>query len=183
MPNNHLFTSPRLGFRNWKNSDIPKMAAISGDPEVMQYFSAPTTEEQTRQFILRMQTDFKERGYCYFAVDRLDTGEMIGFIGLMYQDYDVDFTPCVDIGWRLKKSAWRQGFASEGARACLDFAFTKLKLESVVAVATCVNIPSEGVMQKIGMQKVKVFVHPRLIEDERLRDCILYEMKARDWKS
>lgn len=177
----HLFTSERLGFRNWEEKDIPKMAAISGDPEVMRFFPATATEEQTRQFIVRMQTDFEERGHCYFAVDRLDTNEMIGFIGLMYQDYEVDFTPCVDIGWRLKKSAWRQGFATEGAKACLDFAFRKLDLKSVVAVATCVNIPSEAVMQKIGMQKVKEFVHPRLIQDERLKDCVLYEIKAKDW--
>jgi len=178
---NHLFTSQRLGFRNWEEKDIPKMAAISGDPEVMQYFPSTSTIEQTRQLIYRMQTSFKERGYCYFAVDRLDTGEMIGFIGLMYQDYDVDFNPCVDIGWRLKKNAWRQGFASEGASACLDYAFRKLELESVVAVATCINIPSEGVMQKIGMKKVKEFVHPKLIHDERLKDCILYEIKKEDW--
>lgn len=178
----YLFKSQRLGFRNWEEKDIRKMAVISGDPEVMQYFPATATEKQTRQFIKRMQASYKERGYCYFAVDRLDTGEMLGFIGLMYQDYEVDFTPCVDIGWRLKKSAWRQGFASEGAKACLDFAFHKLNLESVVAVATCVNIPSEGVMQKIGMQKVKEFVHPKMADNERLKDCVLYEIKKEHWK-
>ncbi len=177
----YLFQSQRLGFRNWKENDIPEMTAISADPEVMRFFPATATPQQTRDFIGRMQVSYAERGYCYFAVDRLDTGEMIGFIGLMYQDYDVDFTPCVDIGWRLKKSAWRQGFASEGARACLDFAFRKLELETIVAVATCVNLPSEGVMQKIGMKKVKEFVHPKMLDNERLKDCILYEIKAEEW--
>ncbi len=174
---NYLFKSTRLGFRNWTNDDIPQMAAISGDKEVMRYFPATATLEQTERFIKRMQQQYEQRGHCYFAVDRLDTGEFIGFIGLAYQDYEADFTPCVDIGWRLKKTAWRKGFATEGAIACIQYGFERLELEEIYAVAVVPNIPSFGVMKKAGMQKAGSFEHPKLLDNEYLKDCIYYVIK------
>ncbi len=56
-----------------------------------------------------MQFTNQKRGYCYFATDELTSGKFIGFIGLMYQNYEADFTPCVDIGWRLAKKYWGKG--------------------------------------------------------------------------
>jgi RimJ/RimL family protein N-acetyltransferase len=109
-------------------------------------------------------------------VDRLDTAEFIGFIGLADQDYEADFTPCVDIGWRLKRSAWHNGFATEGAQRCLSFAFNEIGIDRVYAVAPKVNLRSEHIMQLAGMRKLEEFSHPRLLDDDRLRGCILYGM-------
>ncbi|AHM61514.1 acetyltransferase, ribosomal protein N-acetylase [Flammeovirgaceae bacterium 311] len=170
----YLFTSPRLGFRNWRQADLQPMAAINADPEVMAFFPGTQSAEETRQFIQRMQQQYVDRGFCYFAVDKLESGEFIGFIGLSQQTYNADFTPCIDIGWRLKKSEWGKGFATEGAKACLDYAFSTLGLEKVYAVAPQVNTQSEAVMKKIGMQYVKNFTHPLLTQDERLRECVVY---------
>ncbi|WP_224999990.1 GNAT family N-acetyltransferase [Cesiribacter sp. SM1] len=170
----YLFTSQRLGFRNWRQADLQPMAALNADPEVMAYFPGTASEEETYRFIERMQQQYAERGFCYFAVDKLEDGEFIGFIGLSEQNYQAYFTPCTDIGWRLKKSAWGQGFATEGAKACLDYTFSRLGLEKVYAVAPLVNTPSENVMKKIGMQPLKTFMHPLLLQDERLRECMVY---------
>ncbi len=174
----YFFTSKRLGFRGWREADILSLAEINADPQVMAFFPAIQNLQQTTDFVKRMQAQQASKGYCYFAVDRLDTNEFIGFIGLMDQSYEADFTPCVDIGWRLKSSAWNNGFASEGATRCLEYAFTKLALKRIYAVAPKINLRSEHIMQRIGMHKVKEFIHPMLRDDERLGQCILYEIDS-----
>lgn len=170
----YLFTSDRLGFRNWREDDIQEMIDINSDAEVMAFFPSIQDEQQTIAFIKRMQNQFHERGYCYYAVDRLDKEVFIGFIGLSWQTYQADFTPCVDIGWRLKKTEWNQGFATEGAKRCLDYAFKELEIKTVFAIAPKVNVKSIRIMEGIGMTKVSEFQHPYLQDDERLRDCVLY---------
>jgi RimJ/RimL family protein N-acetyltransferase len=177
---NYLFTSQRLGFRNWRQADLKPMAVINSDPEVMAYFPGTASEEETYRFIARMQQQYAEKKFCYFAVDKLEDGEFIGFIGLSEQGYQAYFTPCVDIGWRLKKKAWGQGYATEGAKACLEYAFSSLGLEKVYAIAPLVNTRSEAVMKKLHMQQLKTFMHPLLLQDERLRECMVYMIDKQD---
>jgi len=175
-PASYLFCSARLGFRGWLETDMPKMAAINADPEVMAYFPAVQSLEQTAQFIARMQHMQREAGFCYFALERLDTGQLIGFTGLAKQQYPADFTPCVDIGWRLARSAWGNGFATEAARRCLDFAWQHTVLDEVLSIAPKINEASIAVMQKSGMQFRNEFIHPLLLNDRRLRNCVLYRI-------
>ena len=167
----YLFTSARLGFRNWLLSDI------NADTRVMSFFPSVQSKEQTIEFIERMQKHFDENRFCYFAVDILDSGEFIGFIGLCKQTYKAEFTPCVDIGWRLKASAWKKGYATEGAKRCLEYAFKQMNLKTVLAVAPQVNIQSIQVMINIGMRKLKEFKHPLLGNHPELEDCVLYEIR------
>lgn len=173
---NYLFTSERLGFRNWIESDIPLIADINSNPNVMEFFPSVQDFEQTERFIKRMQSQFEEKSYCYFAVDVLKTDTFIGFIGLSDKDFDSDFTPSVDIGWRLSEAHWKKGYATEGALACLKYGFEHLKLEKIIATTPKINLKSEEVMKRIGMTKVKNFDHPLLLDDSRLKDCVLYEI-------
>ncbi|RLD19851.1 MAG: N-acetyltransferase [Bacteroidetes bacterium] len=174
---NYLFKSARLGFRNWLSSDLEALAAINADKEVMKFFPSTRNLQETWVFIERMQKQFDKKGYCYFAVDILETNELIGFIGLSEQNYDADFTPCIDIGWRLAKAAWNNGYATEGARRCLEFGFETLQLDKIYSIAPVVNTKSQQVMKKIGMRQVKTFDHPQLLDNDRLRKCLLYELK------
>ena len=82
----------------------------------------------------------------------------------------------MDIGWRLKKSAWGNGFATEAAKACLDFAFSELKLNEIYSFATTNNKGSEAVMKKIGMNYIDTFNHPSLINHKNLEKCIVYQI-------
>lgn len=177
MREKYLFTSDRLGFRNWKTSDIAKMHEISSDPEVMRHFPSTQSEKYTADFIQRMQTAFDQNRLCYFAVETLENEEFIGFIGCCTQTYEIDFNPSVDIGWRLHKRFWGKGYATEGAKASLDYAFNVLKLRKIVAVATKGNTPSISVMKKIGMKKVKDFEHPLLLDYPEYKECVLYEIQ------
>ena len=173
---NYLFTSERLGFRNWNDSDIEKMSAINDDPEVMEFFPALVTRNQTSDFITRMKTMFEEKKYCYFAVDELASGNFCGFIGLCDQNFEASFTPCTDIGWRLDKKFWNKGYATEGAKRCLDYGFREINLTNVKATAPVINVKSIKVMDKIGMKQQLFFNHPRLKGNARLESCVLYEI-------
>ncbi|MDP3468353.1 MAG: GNAT family N-acetyltransferase [Daejeonella sp.] len=172
----YIFKSTRLGFRNWIESDIELMAAINADEIVMEFFPGIATKDQTIEFIEKMQQQFAENSFCYFAVDKLENNAFIGFIGLSEKLFEAEFTPCIDIGWRLSSEEWNKGYATEGARRCLEYANEILKLEKIVSMAPKINVKSESVMKKIGMKKVLEFEHPLLINDERLRDCVLYQI-------
>ncbi len=173
--NPYLFTSARLGFRNWTGNDLEEFASLNADVEVMQHFPKTLTRKETEEFLIRLQNHFDKTGYTYFAVDVLETNEFIGFIGLVHQEYKSPFTPATDIGWRLKKSAWGKGFATEGAKRCLEFAFSNLGLTKIIATCTLNNKNSENVMQKIGMTKVGEFNHPRLKDYPEMERCVCYE--------
>lgn len=173
----YLFTSERLGFRNWELTDTEEMFRINSDKEVMAFFPDVSTKEQTIAFIERMKSQLANKGFCYFAVDKLIDNQFIGFIGLSEQTYSAAFTPCVDIGWRIKSSEWNRGFATEGAKRCLDFAFNDLKMDKIYSIAPKINIKSEHIMTKIGMTKEYEFEHPLLVNDSRLKTCILYKIE------
>lgn len=172
----YLFTSARLGFRDWSLDDVEKMHEINSDKKVMEFFPNIPTKEQTNDFIRRMTKQFEDKGFCYFAVDKLENNEFIGFIGLSEQTYDVAFTPYIDIGWRIKSSEWNKGFATEGAKKCLDYAFDNLNLKEIYSVAPKINVKSESIMIKIGMKKEYEFEHPLLMENNKLKTCILYKI-------
>ena len=176
MSNHYLFTSQRLGFRNWKKKDLPDFHAMNTDPMVMRFFAGSPSLAQSEAWIDRMQKMFEERGYCYFAVNLLETHEFIGFIGLAWQDYPAHFTPCTDIGWRLIQKAWGQGFASEGAKRCLEYTQSNLKLTEIKSVAPLINKPSIRVMQKIGMELQGTFKHPKLKDHPHIEECALYQI-------
>lgn len=174
----YIFTSERLGFRNWDQEDIDKLYLINTDKKVMEFFPDVSTKQQTTEFVHRMKRQFEDKGFCYFAVDRLDNREFIGFIGLSEQTYVADFTPCIDIGWRINSGEWNKGYATEGAKRCLDYARNILMLEDIYAVAPKINLKSEHIMKKIGLEKQYEFEHTLLVNNDSLRTCVLYKTKG-----
>lgn len=171
----YIFTSARLGFRDWDITDIDKMQEINSDEKVMEFFPGIATKAQTTDFVHRMSKQFLDKGFCYFAVDKLDNNEFIGFIGLSEQSYIADFTPCIDIGWRIKSTEWNKGFATEGAKRCLEYAIHQLGINTIYSIAPKVNVKSAHIMDKIGLKKQYEFEHPLLINDNRLKICVLYK--------
>lgn len=176
----YVFTSSRLGFRNWLPSDLDPLSDLNADPEVMRYFPSLKSRDETQSFISMMRSEFLQKGYCYFAVDLLQNSEFIGFIGLHEQTYPADFTPCTDMGWRLKKAAWNKGYATEGAKRCILHWFNIVGLNKIYATATSSNEPSFNVMRKAGMTFVKTFDHPKIDSKSALKRCMLYEINSAD---
>lgn len=155
-------------------SDLEQMSMLNLDQEVMTYFPFLPSRKQTEEFIIRMQKQFLSKGFCYFPVERLNTKEFIGFIGLSEQKFDSDFTPCIDIGWRISKKYWGKGLATEGAKTCLSYAKNNLELKKIYATAPKINTRSIAVMKKIGMTYSREFQHPNLSEYPELSKCVLY---------
>ena len=181
---NYLFTSSRLGFREWKISDLDAMAEICADKDVMEFFPNPLSKKQTVEFITTRRSKFAKNGFCYYAAEILETNELIGFIGLSRQEYDAGFeNPFVDIGWRLKKSSWFKGYATEGAKRSLEYGFKTLELKTIYAIAPTLNVKSYLVMDKIGMTKHSSFVHPFIANDSNLKECVAYKITLEEWKN
>lgn len=177
----YLFTSARLGFRPYEESDIEYLAKINADERVMEFFPSVQSVERTSEFVSRMMDAQDKYGFCYFAVETLVDARLIGFIGLCKQTYEAEFTPCVDIGWRLAYDTWGRGFATEGAKRCLAYGFEELGLNEIFSVASVGNIRSIKVMEKIGMQSKGRFEHINLVKYPKLRDCSLYSITKNVW--
>jgi len=175
MTVSHLFTSTRLGFRLWQDSDLPSFSAMNADEETMHYFKKPLSEEESKAMMERMNKLYADRGYCYFAVESLETREFIGMIGIGWKTFEADFTPCVDIGWRLDKRFWNQGFASEGAIRVLDYA-KEMGIKEVYSYTSSSNKASSRVMEKAGLVYLKDFDLEDLKNTPRLNPCSLYSI-------
>ncbi|WP_416520144.1 GNAT family N-acetyltransferase [Streptomyces achromogenes] len=140
----------RLLLRRWRDSDLEPWAAMNADPEVREHLGDLLSRDQSDASVAQYQADFDRRGYGWWAVEVRGTGEFIGFAGLDPVDDGMPFTG-VEIGWRLARSAWGQGYATEAARAVLAYGFDTLGLPEILAVTTSTNHRSQAVMRRIGM--------------------------------
>ncbi|MFG1618353.1 GNAT family N-acetyltransferase [Nonomuraea wenchangensis] len=142
----------RLILRRWRDSDLEPWAAMNADPEVREHLGDLLTREQSDASVSRFQAEFDQRGYGWWAVEIEATGEFIGFAGLDEVDAHMPFTG-VEIGWRLARSAWGHGYATEAAMAVLAHGFDALELPEILAVTTATNHRSQAVMRRIGMTR------------------------------
>ncbi|MFC5800033.1 GNAT family N-acetyltransferase [Streptomyces formicae] len=140
----------RLVLRAWRDSDRDPWAAMNADPEVRRYFPDVLTPELSDASVRRFQADLDRRGWGWWAVEVVSTGEFIGFTGLDPAEDDMPFTG-VEAGWRLARTAWGHGYATEAAQAALTFGFESLALPEILAVTTATNLRSQAVMRRLGM--------------------------------
>jgi len=172
----YIFTSERLGFRQWRTDDLEEFAKLNADEAVMEHFPSTLSESEVVEFIVKLKEHYETNGFTYYATEILETNEFIGMIGLASQKYVTDYTPAIDIGWRLKQSAWGKGYATEGAKRCLEYAFNDLGIEKVISVCVTQNFKSEKVMKKIGMTKIGSFDHPEMKDNPGYERHHCYEI-------
>ena len=168
----------RLVLRGWTSADRPGFASLNRDPEVMRYFPAPLSESESDALLTRIEQGLERQGYGLFAATEKTNGGFLGFIGLNRATFKSDFTPCVEVGWRLMRAVWGRGFATEGARACLEFARQELKLPEVYSFTARSNARSIAVMRRIGLNFAGEFDHPDVDANNPLRRNVLYRT---DW--
>ncbi len=170
----YIFESERLGFRNWKDEDFVYLYNICSNSEVMRFFPNILNRDETKAFYNKIINHTNKKGFGLWVVELKDTGEFIGFIGLLEVSFQSDFTPCIEIGWRLDNRYWNKGYGTEGAKRVLEYAFNNLKLDKIYSFTAEINKPSENIMKKIGMDKVKCFDHPNVEEGSILKRHVLY---------
>ena len=173
-------TTERLKLREWRSSDRDEFARMNADPEVTRHFPAPLSRQQSDTMAQRIVDHIAKNQFGLWAVEVLGGAPFIGFIGLCIPRFEAHFTPCVEIGWRLAKEHWQQGFATEGARACIQFGFDKLQLDEIVAMTIPANRPSRRVMEKLGMSHNPAddFDHPLVDPDSPMYRHVLYRLKT-----
>jgi [ribosomal protein S5]-alanine N-acetyltransferase len=141
----------RLIIRSFEPSDAEGLLAVFGDPEVRRYlppFPDPTIESMGKSVARRMAME-RDKGHGMWAVERKDTGELIGDCGLML----VEGTgPEVELAYHYKQSAWNRGYGTEAAIACLARGFGAIGLEQIIAICFPENVASWRVMEKAGMR-------------------------------
>ena len=173
----------RLTLRQWTTPDIAAFSTMSANPQVMRYFPATLTPEQSRPLAKSFQSVMAQQGWGLWAVALKDTNEFIGFTGLRHQTGTIPLSPFIEIAWRLDERFWHQGYATEAASAALDFAFKTLSAPAVYAFTTQANLPSIALMQRLGMQDMALdFKHPQLDEAHPLVNHVLYGLSGEGWQ-
>jgi len=170
-----VIRTERLRAGVWRGEDTTEFIRMNADSRVMRYFPKRLSPEESVEFLGRIKREFAVYGYGLFAVRERTGGHFVGFVGLHRFDFDADFAPGVEIGWRLLPEYWGQGYAPEMAAACLAYARDTLHLKEVFSFTAVQNRPSERVMQKLGMCRVKEFDHPAVPAGHPLSRHVLYD--------
>jgi RimJ/RimL family protein N-acetyltransferase len=177
--------TPRLRLRQWQDADLAPFAALNADPEVMHFMPRCLERAESDTLAGRYRARIAERGWDLWALERRDEGSFVGALGLAVATFPAPFTPCVEIAWRLARTQWGQGLATEAANAVLRFGFETLSLTEVLAFTVPQNRRSRAVMERLGMRRAaeEDFEHPRLSEGHPLRRHVLYRLTRADWEA
>ena len=174
-----MLETDRLILRDLQESDLPALIVLNQDSEVMQYFPKPYSQAESLRLYQGIQDEVKAYGYSLLAVEEKSSQEFIGLVGLHHSDLRIFAgKEAVEIGWRLRKEFWNRGYATEAAQACLDFAFQQAGLSEVYSFTSLLNLPSQKVMQKLGMEFVKEFDNEKVPADSPLHRHVLYRIES-----
>lgn len=146
----------------------------------MAYFPGVLDRAESDALADRIEAHFAEHGFGVWALEVQGGEPFVGFVGLAHVGFDAHFTPCVEIAWRLARSSWGHGYATEAAREACRVAFEVLQLPEVVSFTVPENRRSRAVMERLGMthDPREDFDHPRLDVDHPLRRHVLYRLAA-----
>jgi RimJ/RimL family protein N-acetyltransferase len=171
-----LYT-PRLLLRPWRPDDVAAFVAMSFDPAVMEFLRPYPDRAAAEAWTDWAREHWRAHGFGLWVVEIPGEAAFIGVVGLAVVAYQAHFTPAVEIAWRLARSFWGKGYATEAARAALDFGFGGVKLEEIVAMTLPANVRSRRVMERLGMTRDRAedFDHPNLPEGP-LKRHVLYRL-------
>lgn len=145
-----IIETERLGLRELKQSDYDDLYAMFNDPLVMRYYPSMRDAHQTQEWLDRMTEWYRKEGHGLWAVELKESKEFVGQCGLLVQT--VDDAREVEIGYLLKAEHWHQGYATEAAVGCREYAFSVLHCPSVISLIRPINGPSRAVAERVGMK-------------------------------
>jgi RimJ/RimL family protein N-acetyltransferase len=176
-------TTTRLRLRHWLPEDLAPFAELNADPLAMRLMRGRLTQGESQEFARRAQAYLADRGWGMWAVASRDDGTFLGSVGLNCPGFTTHFTPCVEVAWRFLPRHWGSGYATEAARASLDYAFGVLELSEVVAFTVPHNTASRRVMERLRMthHERDDLDHPRIPPGDALSRHVLYRVRRADW--
>ena len=171
-----MLQTDRLILRQWTDNDKDLFFKLHSDPEVMEYFPAKFSKQESDAMFAKVNSLTSNRGWGLWACEIKSSGDFIGYIGLHKPELGLPFEPCVEVGWLLAREYWGQGFATEAAKACVEYGFNSLNLAEIVSFTSVKNHRSIAVMKRIGMVDTKQnFFHPK-VEVGHLKEHVLYKI-------
>jgi len=174
----------RLLLRRWLSEDLEPFAALNADDRVTATLAGSIDRAASDALAARWDASFDTQGFGYWAVEVPGAASFIGAVGLFAPTFEAHFTPCVEIGWRLAFDHWGKGYATEGAKAALDFGFNQAGLDEIVSFTAKSNLKSRAVMERLGMlhDPKDDFGHERLGKDHPLYHHVLYRLRRDGWR-
>ncbi|HLY78052.1 MAG TPA: GNAT family N-acetyltransferase [Caulobacteraceae bacterium] len=174
-----MIETERLILRPWTDADRAPFVAMSADPAVMETLGGVLSEAQADDYIARGKQRLAIFGFCRWAVERRKDGAFIGAVGLAPIHTSLPLPAGFEMGWRLAREAWGQGYATEAAKAAIDDGFER-GLTEVFAFTSRPNLRSQAVMERAGLVRTPTldFPHPALAEDDPMRQHLVW-MKRR----
>ncbi|MDQ3799942.1 MAG: GNAT family N-acetyltransferase [Acidobacteriota bacterium] len=164
-----ILETERLILRHWSVADADALFEICRDAEVMRYIGTRkpyATRAEAEKFLHWAVAYQKENGFCRWAVVEKASGKIIGSCGFAYPHG----MPEIELGYLFDRAVWGKGFATEAARACLDYGFGKLGFREIIAITDLENIASQKVLEKIGFTQ-------RGVENIDGEDALVYLAK------
>jgi len=179
MPADAVISTPCLLLRPWREEDLEPFAAMNADPRVMQFLPKALTRAESEAVIERNRRRIERHGFGVWSIEAPAVAPFVGRVGMSVFEADVPFAPCVEIGWRLAFDHWGKGYATEAARAALDFGFATLALHEIVAFTVPANVRSRAVMERLGMTRDPAddFDHPDIPPGHPLQRQVLYRLR------
>jgi RimJ/RimL family protein N-acetyltransferase len=150
-----VIETERLLLREWRPEDCEPFHRHLNTPAVMRWLGGVKTRDHYDWVVLERFIPWQEeRGFTFWPVERKEDGAFLGFCGLkIAEDAGSPVEGEYEVGWRFREDAWGQGYAKEAATASLDFAFSRLGAQRVVALTVAGNEPSWGLMKRLGMTR------------------------------
>ncbi|PPE03399.1 GNAT family N-acetyltransferase [Holospora curviuscula] len=178
-----IIETERLILRTLRKEDADPYFQINQDPKVIEFLPRALTMEQVNDFIPSVNNHQDKHGYTLWAAYLKETKELMGFTGLNYTDWEFNFTPAVEVGWRLGSQYWGKGYATEGSKASLEYGFKQCGLKEIVSFTVPANVRSLRVMEKIGLKRDLNgdFAHPKFPADHKLSHHVLYRLSADEY--
>ena len=165
----------RLILREYTLDDYDTLYKIISDPVTMQHYPKPYDEVGVRRWLEWSISNYKERGFGWWAVISKETGELMGDCGITLQIINGEILP--EIGYHFDKKFWRKGFGTEAAKAVRDWAFKNTDYNSLYSYMTQKNVGSYSVAEAIGMERVGAYT------DEKYGDMYVYAITREAWKN
>jgi len=169
----------RLLLRKLENSDYERLFLLDSDPEVMKYIGVPVLKDvsQSKDVIRMIQKQYEDNGIGRFAVIEKESNLLIGWSGLKFLTKEINgYNNIYELGYRFLPEYWGKGYATESAKASLDYGFNDLNIDIIYAMAHSENDGSNHILQKLGFERTGEFIEPDGV-------CFWYELQREKYSS
>jgi len=173
----------RLRLRQWGEGDGDRFYEIMNTPAVMRHLGGAQDRETWDAALGRLESYQRDHGHTFWLVERKADNELLGFCGLKRVNAPGadHLSGQFEIGWRLRESAWGQGYAKEAAIACLDLAFDRFGAPHVVALTVGANAESQGLMKRLGMSARPDLDFTDTRFGPEMNPAVVYRIDREEW--